>query len=244
MPDADILLLEDEEGVADLVTETLEADGLTVMVAGNCADFQSCVEDRMFDLYILDILLPDGSGFDVARDVRRSDPRAGIIMLSGKAAEVDTVLGLELGADDYVPKPFRGRELLARVRSLLRRLGPSPDLAGSDDNRGVPLPGGWTMDPALRRVLDRDGADAGLTPTEYDVLRILRTHAGIPLSRDRLIELLKGTEWSANDRFMDGVISRLRRKLGEAGRAIRTIKKVGYVYASAAPDRVAGNDRG
>jgi DNA-binding response OmpR family regulator len=188
------------------------------------------------DLVLLDVMLRDGSGLDVCREVRRHS-RVPIIMLTARGDETDRVVGLELGADDYVVKPFSARELVARIRAVLRRV---PDGAPAPDAVSEVRVGGVTVDVAQRRVL-LDGEELALTRREFDLLALLARHAGTVLTRERLIDEVWDTNWLGSTKTLDVHISTLRKKLGDDAvdsRYLHTVRGVGFRFA--APDALAG----
>ncbi|KAA9007821.1 response regulator transcription factor [Histidinibacterium aquaticum] len=229
---AKVLILEDDRDVAELVRAALEAEGHEPTIAENCSRLKALgLED--FDLFVLDVVLPDGSGLDIAREIRLSSD-AGIVMLTGRATEIDTVLGLEIGADDYIAKPFRPRELSARVKSILRRRG---EVASSTrEPRGSASVDGWTIDFERREVFAESGAEIPLTPSEFDVLKVLVHRRDQALSRHELVESLRGRGWVANGRLVDGIISRIRAKLAKSTgeNPIKTVRGVGYTLVERA----------
>ncbi len=187
-----------------------------------------------FQLVVLDLMLPGEPGLDFARWLR-SQSDVPIVMLTAMGEETDRIIGLELGADDYVPKPFNPRELLARIRAVLRRAGESP--AGPRHESGSrPMRfAGWTLEPARRRLLNPDGVEVALTGGEYDLLVALVERANRVLTRDMLLDLLRGRQAGPFDRAIDVAISRLRRKLEDDGRnaqLIKTVRGGGYVLAA------------
>ncbi len=219
-----VLLVEDDARIADLTRDYLVRNGLAVTVARNGDQGLEEALTGVHDILLLDIMLPGPDGIEICRRVReRSD--VPIIMLTARGEEADRVLGLELGADDYVAKPFSARELLARIRSQIRRFkgrtGPR--------SRHITV-GTLVIDPATRRATF-DGRYLDLTGYEFSLLHALAERAGQVLSRDRLMELAKGSREEAFDRSVDVHISKLRQKLGDKPRhakLIKTVRGVGY----------------
>lgn len=180
---------------------------------------------------ILDLVMPGEDGLTLTGSLRkRSD--VGIIILTGKGDQIDRVVGLELGADHFVSKPCDLRELLARVRSVLRRIDGAP-AGGPDDDRPSLTFDGWTLDLSRRQLTSPPGAEVALTTAEFDLLSGLAASANRVLSRDRLLEMIHGRDWSPFDRSVDNLVSRLRRKIeadAKHPKLIKTVRGVGYVF--------------
>jgi DNA-binding response OmpR family regulator len=234
-----ILIIEDERDIVNVVKGYLEQAGYETLTAYDGKTGLFMARQEKPDLIILDLMLPEMDGLDVCRAIRRDrDPVVAdtpIIMLTARVEETDKLIGLELGADDYVTKPFSPRELVARVRTVLRRLERA---ARSAEAR--PLHAGeLTLDPTLRearlgdRLLD-------LTPTEFDLLHVLMANPGRPFTRLELLERVQGEAYEGYERTIDVHIKNLRKKLGEDGRSpryIKTVLGVGYKFA---PDAATG----
>ena len=223
-----ILIAEDEPAIADTVTYALRAEGYAAEHVLLGAAVVPRVQAGGIELVVLDVGLPDMTGFDVCRALRAVSD-VPVIFLTAREAEIDRVLGLELGADDYVVKPFSPRELLARIRNVLRR---RQFAAGAPGAARLYRFGGWTLDAIARRLVDVEGRATDLSGSEFALLLALVSHRNQVLSRNRLIELTKGREAHAFDRSIDVCISRLRQILCDDGRASRIIKTVygeGYV---------------
>jgi phosphate regulon transcriptional regulator PhoB len=224
-----VLIVEDERDIRDLIVLHLQRDGYEVASASTGEEGLAQVRHSPPDLLILDLMLPAMSGLEVCRRLRQEQGTATlpIVMLTAKADEVDRVVGLELGADDYVVKPFSPKELLARVRAVLRRSRPGPEVA--------PMTfGALTIDPGAHRVSVR-GEEVALTPKEFDLLRALATARGRVLSRELLLDQVWGYARSEEieSRTVDVHVRRLRVKLGAEGRRILTVKSVGYRFEPA-----------
>lgn len=226
-------VLEDDRDIADIVSNGLNEDGFEVMLFRSVEEFELGFHRNSFDLLLVDVSLPDGNGMDVVRDVK-SRTSAGIIFVTGRGDEIDQVLGFELGADDFVVKPFRIRELRARAKALYRRLkqvrGGSPAVV-----RGVQSLHGLEIVRESRLVKRTDGEVVDLTPLEFDVLSILASCLNRTLSRPQVMDKIRGPEWNADGRSIDGLVSRLRSKLfpdGTGSRKIRTVRGVGYMMVS------------
>lgn len=229
--DHHILVLEDEPATLELLSRLLEADGYNISTASSAHEAHNLILQHQFDLVLLDLNLPDIDGLQVARELRaKSD--IGIIMLTARKEDIDRAAGLELGADDYLTKPFFPRELSARVKNLLRRMnargGRWQDGAGVSEIRRFE---GWEMDLAKRRLTDPKGREVNLTRAEFDLLTALVNSAGRVLSRDRLLDAIGSQFWTPVDRTVDVLISRLRRKMEVTPRAPRMIlTSHGYGY--------------
>ena len=224
-----ILLVEDEESITAPLSDALSREGFETSVAGSAAAaLELAAKDRP-DLVLLDVMLPDGSGFDVARELRRAS-RVPIIMLTARGEEADRVAGLELGADDYVVKPFSARELVARVRAVLRRVAE----AGERRPEGAVSIGDVRLD-ADRRSASFRGEELELSRKEFDLLRLLMDNAGSVVTRERLIDEVWDTNWFGSTKTLDVHISGLRKKLGDdsaAPRYIHTVRGVGFRFAA------------
>ena len=223
-----ILLVEDEESITTPLAEALERDGFRTEVAHTVADGLAKGKTVRPDLVLLDIGLPDGSGLDVCRELRSSSS-VPIIILSARGEEADRVVGLELGADDYVVKPFSAREVIARIRAVLRRAG-TPTGAGD----GPIEIGGVRLDPA-RRSTTLDGTPVELARKEFDLLALLMREAGAVVTRERLIDEVWDVNWFGSTKTLDVHIGALRKKLDPS--LIHTVRGVGFRFA--APEEVA-----
>jgi len=230
-----ILLVEDEPAIAEPLAETLTREGFHLEVAGTAAGAVEAVGRVRPDLILLDLMLPDGSGFDVCREVRR-DSQVPIIMLTARGDEADRVIGLELGADDYVVKPFSAREVTARVRAVLRRTATAAAPAGATDANAPVDIAGVRLDPATRSVT-KAGAPVEVTRKEFDLLALLMRSAGSVVTRERLIDEVWDVNWFGSTKTLDVHVSGLRKKLGDdsaAPRYIHTVRGVGFMFV--APD--------
>ena len=223
-----ILCVDDEQHILDLLTFNLEANGYAVMTATNGTDALKTLASIPVSLVLLDLMLPDMDGNSVCQKIRSNPMTATIpiIMLTAKDSETDKVLGLELGADDFVTKPFSVRELVARVKALLRRALSS----GNDDE--IIRNGSLTID-SLNYEAFIDGKKLQLTLKEFELLRILGQNMGKVLTRDYLLDRLWGYEFMGETRTVDVHIRHLRMKLGEMDRIIETIRGVGYKMVKA-----------
>lgn len=230
-----ILVLEDDPEIRTLLSAVLEPEGFDVMTTGTIAQFQSISRSDAFDLFILDVGLPDGSGLSLLQPLRK-ETVAGIILLTARQEEIDQVVGLELGADDYIGKPFRRRELIARIHAVLRRTaanGALPEVLSDS----LPVDhefDGYRVCLAARRVLAPDGSDVPLTRAEFEILTVFLKRRGRTFTRDQLMQAVKGRDWEIHDRAVDALVSKLRRKLpppeGRTIPYIRTIHGLGYGF--------------
>jgi two-component system, OmpR family, response regulator len=225
-----IAVLDDEPDITQLIARYLGAQGFRVSQAHRGAELLALMQADAPALVLLDLGLPGEDGFVIARQLREHH-RCGLVIVSGRGEAVDKVVGLEIGADDYVTKPFDLRELLARVKAVLRRLEPAPAVAAA--------PAGFrfaqfTLDLAARRVADGSGSDVALTGGEFDLLVTLCQHAGRVLSRDFLLDATRGREAGPFDRTVDVQVGRLRRKLEAAAQGapiIKSVRGAGYLLA-------------
>ena len=225
-----VLLVEDEESITAPLAEALSREGFEPVVAGTAAEALELASARPPDLVLLDLMLPDGSGLDVCRELR-SRSAVPIIMLTARGEETDRVVGLEVGADDYVVKPFSARELIARIRAVLRRTAAAP--AGPVEET-VEL-GDVRVDRA-RRSASVGGEPLELSRKEFDLLRLLVENAGSVVTRERLIDEVWDTNWFGSTKTLDVHVSALRKKLGDdpgTPRYIHTVRGVGFRFAGA-----------
>lgn len=231
-PEAHILVVDDDYEIRRLVAKLLRDDGYRVTTAANGEFLLQTIETASIDLVVLDVMLPGKNGLELCRQIRASNSTP-VIMLTARGAALDRVLGLEYGADDYLAKPFHGRELLARVSAVLRR------------SRGVPAHGGglnilefegWTIDTRKRELRDDAGVLIDLSGSEYDLLLIFAEAPQRVLSRDQLMDLTRNRIASGLDRTIDVQVSRLRRKLRvehDGDGWIRTVRGAGYIFVPA-----------
>jgi len=228
-----VLLVEDEQAITAPLTEALEREGFRAEVARTVADGLTAKRASQPDIVLLDVMLPDGSGFDLLRELR-ANGRTPVIMLTARGDEPDRVLGLELGADDYVVKPFSARELVARIRAVLRR---TSDVAGPAAPARLQI-GDLDLDAAARTA-SLDGEPLELTRKEFDLLALLMSHAGTVVSRERLIDEVWDVNWFGSTKTLDVHVSGLRKKLGDDPadpRYLHTVRGVGFRFAeSVAP---------
>lgn len=229
-----ILVLEDDAEILDEISESLSDDGFHTLGVRSIAEAWETTERHRIDLFLVDLNLPDGNGLNLAKAIREKSD-VGIIIVTGKTEEIDRVVGLEIGADDYISKPFSPRELLARVRAVLRRTkGHSYPDTSSVRRRGEVVEfSDWTLDLAAHHLVSSDGKDVDLTTAEFELLRAFVESSNRVLSRDFLLDRIHGHEWGGYDRGVDGLVSRLRRKISaRAGdpQLIKTVRGAGYMF--------------
>jgi two-component system, OmpR family, response regulator RegX3 len=230
-----ILMVEDEESITVPLAEALDREGFATRVAGTVAEALQKAEEQMPDLVLLDVMLPDGSGYDVARTLRERS-KVPIIMLTARGEETDRIVGLELGADDYIVKPFSAREVAARIRAVLRRAGDAQQQPAEAADRSGALEVGPVRLDRDRREASVDGDELDLTRKEFELLELLLREAGTVISRERLIDEVWDTNWFGSTKTLDVHVSSLRRKLGDdsqSPRFIHTVRGVGFRFASA-----------
>jgi two-component system phosphate regulon response regulator OmpR len=232
-PSANILVVDDDQRLRDLLNRYLAEQGFGVQSVPNGTDMEKVMGKENVDMIILDLMLPDEDGMSICRRLRATGKRTPIIMLTAKGDEADRIAGLDVGADDYLPKPFNPRELVARINAVLRRQSPAAALPGAPDDSKAPVKFGPFEINLATRTLTKNGKQLGLTTGEFAMLKALVTHPRTPLSRDRLMELARGREYGVFDRSIDVQVSRLRRLLEEdpaKPRYIQTVWGVGYVF--------------
>jgi two-component system phosphate regulon response regulator OmpR len=227
-----VLVVDDDARLRDLLNRYLTEQGFTVRAVPDATDMNRQLARERYDLMILDLMLPGEDGLSICRRLRGGGENMPIIMLTAKGDDVDRIVGLEVGADDYLPKPFNPRELVARVQAVLRRRPPSaPPGAPTPDQQVVEF-GAFRLNLAARS-LTKNGEDIPLTTGEFALLKVMVQHPRAPLSRDKLMELARGREFGAFDRSIDVQVSRLR-KLVEPDPAkpafIQTVWGFGYVF--------------
>jgi two-component system response regulator RegX3 len=224
-----ILMVEDEDSITVPLAEALEREGFDTQVTGTVQEALELTERTLPDLVLLDVMLPDGSGYDVCRRLRERS-RVPIIMLTARGEETDRIVGLELGADDYVVKPFSAREVAARIRAVLRRV----DAEGPATRDGPLEVGPVRLDPD-RRSAHVDRRELELTRKEFELLELLLREAGNVVSRERLIDEVWDVNWFGSTKTLDVHVSSLRRKLGDDSadpRFIHTLRGVGFRFAA------------
>ena len=223
MPDKTILVVDDERNIVELVKLYLGNEGYTVETAYNGREALRKFNQLQPALIVLDLMLPEIDGYEVCRQIRK-ESNLPIIMLTARGDDVDTIVGLELGADDYMAKPFNPRELVARVKAVLRRTEPAPVATGAKTQIEL----GNTRVDLARHEVSIDGKPVELRAKEFDLLKVLAQNIGIVLDRDRLLNLVWGYEYFGDTRTVDVHIAHLRDKLQGSSAQIQTIRGTGY----------------
>ncbi len=233
---AHILIVDDDQKVRLLLRRCFEGEGFRVTEAARGAEVGQALENSNVDLVTLDLSLPDLDGLSIARQIRERSA-VPIIMVTGKGDMIDRVIGLEVGADDYIAKPFHLREVLARVRAVLRRTREQASTApAAAEQLQAPIRfDRWVLDRDKRELRDTHGQACTLTTAEFSLLDIFVRHANRVLTRDQIMDLLKGHEWSPLDRSIDNLVARLRRKIEPADVSpclIKTVRGLGYIFTA------------
>ena len=229
-PQASLLIVDDEPDVRDVLDEYFTAHDYRVFAAESAAAAREVAATQAVDLALIDIHMPGEDGLSLARHLRERYRAVAIIMLTSASTVVDRIVGLEMGADDYVPKPFDPRELAARVRSVLRR---TASARRAEIGAGRVRIGRCVLDLAAHRLIDDAGGDVAMSPLEFDLLKALAEHPHRPLSRERILAIGRQREWDPMDRSVDLRVMRLRKKIEpdpEHPRFIRTVRHAGYVF--------------
>jgi len=227
-----VLVVDDDAEIRSLLGEYLEKNGCKATVVADGKGMRAALARAKVDLIVLDLMLPGEDGLALCRKLR-AESDTPVIMLTARGEETDRIVGLEIGADDYLAKPFSPRELLARIKSVLRRYRSLPRNLRAEDARGFAF-AGWRLDGVARHLLSAEGVVTPLSGAEYRLLRIFLEHAGHVLSRDQLMMLMHGREAEPFDRSIDNQVSRLRHRLGDdpaEPQIIKTVRGEGYVLA-------------
>ena len=238
-----VLIVDDDKDIRNLLADYLGQHGIRCLTAGDGRAMKKALAEHAVDLIILDLMLPGEDGLTLCRNLRAGGgPQAGlpVLMLTARGDDLDRVLGLEMGADDYLPKPFIPRELLARVRAILRRTRAlPPNLATAPGEARYLAFADWRLDRVQRDLIAADGTRVALSSGEFRLLAILLDHAGSVLSRDQLMQLTRGRDADPFDRAIDLQVSRLRQRLNDSARhsdgtpqLIKTVRNEGYVLAA------------
>lgn len=237
-----VLVVDDEPRIRTLLRRYLAEEGFKVSEAGDGATMRTVLEREAIDLVLLDLMMPGEDGISLARHIRQQS-EIPIIMLTGKGDLIDRVVGLETGADDYITKPFELREVLARIRTVMRRVGPRtvaatslPCLATDENTSEILVFDGWRFDLLRRELRRMTGELVPLTAGEFELLCVFARRPNRVLNREQLIDLVKGREWAAYDRGVDTQVMRLRKKIeSDPGNPslIKTVRGAGYVFAAA-----------
>ncbi|ATG72618.1 chemotaxis protein CheY [Zobellella denitrificans] len=229
-----LLVVDDHGEIRDLLKRFLEQHGYQVHGVRDGREMRQYLDRHGVDLIILDLMLPGDDGLTLCRELRSQGNNVPIIMLTAMGEDTDRIVGLEMGADDYLPKPFNPRELLARVKAVLRRNPEPGQPAGEEEPRKIRF-NHWLLDLARRELVDDKGVTISLSTAEFDLLRVFIRHPNRVLSRDQLLDLARGREAQAFDRAIDTLVSRLRRKLEPDSRNPQLIKTIwggGYMLVA------------
>lgn len=229
-----ILIVDDDREIRELVGNYLTKNGMRVSLAADGRQMRSFPEANTVDLIVLDIMMPGDDGLRLCRELRVSKHKAiPIVLLTARSDETDRIVGLEMGADDYLTKPFSARELLARINAVLRRTRMlPPNLQITESSRLIGF-GDWRLDTSARHLLDETGTVVSLSGAEYRLLRVFLDHPQRVLSREQLLNLTQGREADIFDRSIDLLVSRLRQRLRDDAReaaCIKTVRNEGYVF--------------
>jgi two-component system, OmpR family, response regulator len=229
-----ILVVEDDRETRNLIAKYLRTNACNVTTATDGREMVRAMTDRRVDLLILDVMLPGEDGLSLCRKVR-SESQTPIIMLTARSEDVDRIMGLEMGADDYLGKPFNPRELLARINAVLRRQV-AAKIASATDGASVLAFAGWRIDLRLRELRNPDGARVAMTSAEFDLLQTFCERPGRVLSRDSLLDLTQGRNAGSFERSIDVLVSRIRRKIEtdpQDATMIKTVRSGGYMFTPA-----------
>ncbi|MND76732.1 Aerobic respiration control protein ArcA [compost metagenome] len=231
-----VLIVDDDPLIRELLESYLAQEGYQVRCASTAEQAEACLAESPVDLVMLDIRLPGKDGLTLTRELRvRSE--VGIILITGRNDEVDRIVGLECGADDYVIKPLNPRELVSRAKNLVRRVRHAQQPTAAPASAQLKRFAGWMLDNDRRRLIDRDGSETLLTHGEFQLLSVFLRNAGHTLSRDQLMDQIRNREWLPNDRSIDVLVGRLRRKLRDdpaEPQLIITIHGAGYLFTATA----------
>jgi two-component system, OmpR family, response regulator len=230
-----ILIVDDDREIRELLQSYLQKNGLRATAAADGRQMRTFLEANTVDLIVLDVMMPGDDGLVLCRELRAGRHKAiPILMLTARSDEMDRIIGLEMGADDYLAKPFAARELLARVKAVLRRTRMLPPNLQISEAGQVLAFGDWRLDTVGRHLLDRQGTAIALSGAEYRLLRVFIDHPQRVLSRDQLLNLTQGRDADLFDRSIDLLVSRLRQRLGDDAREptyIKTVRSEGYVLS-------------
>lgn len=227
-----VLMVDDDLRMRELLERYLTEQGFDIKTVSDSKEMDEALENNQFDLFVLDLMLPGEDGLAICRRLRSQNISTPIIMLTARGDEVDRIIGLEMGADDYLPKPFNPRELLARINAVMRRHEHSPQTDNAEKQQEVFSFGDFTFD-AANRSLTKSGENITITSGEFSLLKVFTEHPRQPLSRDRLMQLARGRELDVFDRSIDVQVSRLRRLIEPnpaQPRFLKTMWGFGYVF--------------
>jgi DNA-binding response OmpR family regulator len=232
-----VMIVDDDREIRELAGNFLKKNGLAVTLAADGRQMRTLLESLSVDLIVLDIMMPGDDGLVLCRELRSGKHRRiPILLLTARSDDMDRVLGLEMGADDYLVKPFVARELLARIKAILRRTRMlPPNFQVTEPGREIAF-GNWRLDTTARHLLDADGTVVSLSGAEYRLLRVFLDHPQRVLNRDQLLNLTQGRDADFFGRSIDLLVSRLRQRLREDAREpryIKTVRSEGYVFSAA-----------
>ena len=233
-----ILIVDDDPEIRRLLVDYLERNGFAAVAARDGREMKQTLERHAVDLVVLDLMLPDADGLVLCRDLR-ADSNLPVLMLTARGEDTDRIVGIEMGADDYLVKPFNPRELLARIKTILRRTRALPPNLRPEAQRCLAF-AGWRLDTATRALSAPDGVVVPLSGGEYRLLRLLLDHPNRVMNRDQIMELIHGREAEPYDRAIDVQVSRLRQRLRDDSREpqlIKTVRGEGYVLAASVEGR-------
>ena len=230
-----ILVVDDDREIRELVSSYLKKNGLRTTVAADGRQMRSFLDGNTVDLIVLDVMMPGDDGLVLCRELRAGKHKATpVLMLTARDDEMDRIIGLEMGADDYLSKPFAARELLARIKAVLRRTRMLPPTLQISEAGQLLTFGDWRLDTVGRHLLDREGTTVALSGAEYRLLRVFIDRPQRVLNRDQLLNLTQGRDAEIFDRSIDLLVSRVRQRLGDDAREptyIKTVRAEGYVFS-------------
>ncbi|ERI12045.1 chemotaxis protein CheY [Ochrobactrum sp. EGD-AQ16] len=230
-----ILIVDDDREIRELVSSYLKKNGLRTSVAADGRQMRTFLEANSVDLIVLDVMMPGDDGLVLCRELRSGKHRSvPVLLLTARSDEMDRIIGLEMGADDYIVKPFAARELLARIKAVLRRTRMLPPNLQISEAGQVLRFGSWRLDTVGRHLIDEQGTEIALSGAEYRLLRVFIDHPQRVLNRDQLLNLTQGRDAELFDRSIDLLVSRLRQRLGDHARDatyIKTVRSEGYVFS-------------
>ncbi|WP_207063690.1 response regulator [Motiliproteus sp. SC1-56] len=235
--EASILVVDDSEVTRNMLISYFEEEGYRILGAETAEEAEECLAREAIDLVLLDIRLPGKDGLTLTRELRTKS-EIGIILVTGRQDEIDRIIGLECGADEYVTKPFNPREILARAKNLIRRVQKTRQQHPESRTAAVQQIGEWSLDSHRRLLSDKAGDSIQLTEGEFQLLSVMMENGGQTMSRDQLMERLKNRSWNASDRTIDVLIGRLRKKLRDdpcSPRIIVTVHGAGYLFSPCEP---------
>ncbi|HJW45762.1 MAG TPA: response regulator transcription factor [Lysobacter sp.] len=239
-----VLIVDDDREIRQMVADYLQKNGLRAMTAADGREMRALLDTHAIDLIVLDLMMPGEDGLTLARNLRAGKHRSiPVIMLTARDDATDRIIGLEMGADDYVTKPFASRELLARIRAVIRRARMlPPNLQVTEASRFLAF-GHWRLDTTARHLVSDDETVVALSGAEFRLLRVFLDHPNRVLNRDQLLNLTQGRDAEMFERSIDLLVSRLRQRLGDGAREqhyIKTVRSEGYVFSM--PVTILGDD--